>query len=273
MNVPGKILIADDSANIREVLQMNLETLGYEVVLAADGDQALERIYQDRPDLLILDVMMPKQNGFQICRKVKSDPQRGGIPVILLTAKSQREDVHWGKDCGADEYITKPFSAAELEGLVERLLARQAASAARSTGSIEDEMKRRRAAGGRGGLCLLRWEPRAIDVFRKKYGEVRYAEGLQKLRKEAENFTESEGKEGRVELSDITGFRVLLSGEREGIGNFSESLGRRLSRIARDLYDEEDRERKQIQIRDFKSGRVESVPLLSFTSEVSYYGD
>ena len=75
--MPGKILVADDSANIREVLQMNLETLGYEVVLAADGDQALKQIYQERPDLLILDVMMPKQNGFQICRKVKADPQHG----------------------------------------------------------------------------------------------------------------------------------------------------------------------------------------------------
>jgi DNA-binding response OmpR family regulator len=270
--MPGKILVADDSANIREVLQMNLETLGYEVVLAADGDQALKQIYQERPDLLILDVMMPKQNGFQICRKVKTDPQHGRTPVILLTAKSQREDVYWGKDCGADEYVTKPFSAKELEELVERLLARRIGSVERARGSLEDEMERRRSEGEQGGLCVLRWNPRAMDVFRKKYGEVRYAECLEKIRREGEGFVGSEAQDGRVEFVDTLGFRILLSGDRDEIDDFSEELSKRLARLARGLYDPEDRERKAIQIRDFKTGEIESVPLLSFTSEISTYG-
>lgn len=273
MTVPGKILIADDSANIREVLQMNLETLGYEVVLATDGDQALEKIYQDRPDLLILDVMMPKQNGFQICRKVKADPQHGDTPVILLTAKSQREDVHWGKDCGADEYVTKPFSAKELEGMVERLLARRIGSLSRPTGTIEDEMERRRGGGQKGGLCLLRWDPRSMDVFRKKYGEVKYTECLERLRREGRTFVESEAIDGRADFVDTFGFRILLSGDRDEIEDFSEELCKRLSRLTRGFYDAADRERKAIEIRDFRTGEVQSVPLISFTSEVSYFGN
>ncbi|HEV8334820.1 MAG TPA: response regulator [Candidatus Polarisedimenticolia bacterium] len=268
----GRILVADDSASIREVLQMNLETLGYEVLVAADGDQAMEKIYRDKPDLLILDVMMPKQNGFQVCRKVKTDPLHGDTPVILLTAKSQREDVYWGKDCGADEYVTKPFSAKELEGLVERLLSRRVGVRAPSSGSLEDEMERRRAAGEQGAFCILRWEARSMDVFRKKYGEVKYAESLETLRREAESFVDAETQDGRVEFVDTYGFRILLSGEQDEIEDLSEELCKRLSRLARSFYAPTDRERKGIEIRDFKTGTVETVPVVSFTAEVSYFG-
>ena len=270
--MPGRILVADDSANIREVLQMNLETLGYEVLLAADGDQALEKVFRENPDLLILDVMMPRQNGFQVCRKVKTDPRHGATPVILLTAKSQREDVYWGKDCGADEYVTKPFSTRELEDLVGRLLSRRAGTPTRQSGSLEDEVERRRAAGDTGALCVLRWNIRAMDVFRKKYGEVKYAECLETLRREARGFVESEAEDGRLEFVDTYGFRILLSGDRDEIEDLSEELCKRLSRLVRGFYTSEDRERKGIEIRDFKTGSVESVPLVSFTAEVSYYG-
>jgi DNA-binding response OmpR family regulator len=270
--VSGRILIADDSANIREVLQMSLETLGYEVLLAEDGDQALQRIYRDSPDLLILDVMMPKQNGFQICRKVKADPERMGTPVILLTAKSQREDVYWGKDCGADEYMTKPFSAKELEGAVERLLLRRAAERSGVLLDFEDDLARRRATGEEGALCLLQWDPRAMDVFRKKYGEVRYDEALERLRREGESFLRSESEGGRLTFVDGNGFRLLISGDPEEVEELAEELCKRLTRLARGFYDPTDRERKTITIRDFKTGETQSVPLLSFTAEVDPFG-
>jgi DNA-binding response OmpR family regulator len=269
--MPGRILVADDSANIREVLQMNLETLGYEVLLAADGDQALQAVERENPDLLILDVMMPRQNGFQVCRKVKTHPRHGATPVILLTAKSQREDVYWGKDCGADEYVTKPFSAKELEDLVERLISRRPGSP-RQAGSLEDEMQQRRAAGDSGALGVLRWNSRAMDVFRKKYGEVKYSEALETLRREAGSFLDAETENSRLEFVDTYGFRVLLEGGRDETADLCEELCTRLSRLARSLYDGTDREREEIQIRDFKTGRMESVPLVSFTAEMSYYG-
>jgi CheY-like chemotaxis protein len=269
----GRILVADDSPDVREVLQMNLETMGYEVLLASDGDQALERFYQERPDLLILDVMMPKQNGFQICRKVKSDPTGGNVPVILLTAKSGREDMYWGRDCGADEYVTKPFSTKELEGIVERLLARRVGTVERATGSLEDEMERRRAAGESGGICILRWDVPAMDVFRKKYGEVKYAECLDRLRKEVEGFVDSEAEEGKAEFLETMGFRILLAGERDEIESFSEELCTRLTRLARSFYLPADRQKKAIEVREFKTKLVRSVPLVSFSSELNFYGD
>jgi DNA-binding response OmpR family regulator len=270
--MPGRILVADDSANIREVLQMNLETLGYEVLLATDGDQALEKVYRENPDLLILDVMMPRQNGFQVCRKVKADPRHGSTPVILLTAKSQREDVYWGKDCGADEYMTKPFSTKELEVMVERLLSRRAGVQTRQSGTLEDEVERRRAAGDPGALCEVRWNRRAMDVYRKKHGELEYAKSVEALRREARGFLDSEPGDGRLELVDTYGFRIVLSGTRDEIEDLSQELCTRLSRLARTFYSATDRQRKGIPIRDFKTGKIETVPLVSFTAEVSYYG-
>jgi DNA-binding response OmpR family regulator len=268
----GRILIADDSAQIRQVLQMSLETLGYEILLAEDGDQALQRIYRDTPDLLILDVMMPKQNGFQICRKVKADPERSDTPVILLTAKSQREDIYWGKDCGADEYVTKPFSAKELEGTVEKLLLRRESGRCGGRLNFEDDLRRRCAAGEEGGLCLVQWDPRAMHVLRKKYGEVRYAECLDRLRQEGEDFVQSETGGGRIEFVEMSGFRLLLNGDREEVAELAEELCKRLTRLARGLYDSSDRQRKMIPVRDFKTGETQAVPLLSFTAEVNPFG-
>jgi len=268
----GRILIADDSPNIREVLQMSLETLGYEVLLAEDGDQALQKIYRDTPDLLILDVMMPKQNGFQICRKVKADPDRCATPVILLTAKTQREDIYWGKDCGADEYVTKPFSAKELEGTIEKLLVSRDAARRGAVLNFEDDLQRRRDAGMEGGLALLHWDARAMDVFRKKYGEVRYTEALERLRKEGEGFVQSETDGGRIEYVEMQGFRLLLYGDHEEVAELAEELCKRLTRLARGFYDSADRQRKLIPIRDFKTGESHGVPLLSFTAEVNPFG-
>jgi DNA-binding response OmpR family regulator len=123
--VSGTILIADDSQAVRDILQMSLETLGYSVLIAEDGERAMERIQSASPDLIIADVMMPKVNGFQICRRVKSDPATRRTPVILLTARSGQEDVFWGKDCGADEYMTKPFSPSRVVQRVGEVLGAQ----------------------------------------------------------------------------------------------------------------------------------------------------
>jgi CheY-like chemotaxis protein len=203
---------------------------------------------------------------------VKTDPRHGSTPVILLTAKSQREDVYWGKDCGADEYMTKPFSAKELEVMVERLLSRRGVAPTPQAGTLEDEVERRRAAGDPGALCEVKWDRRAMDVYRKKYGELEYAKSLEALRREARGFLESEPGDGRLELVDSYGFRIVLSGTRDEIENLAEELCTRLTRLARTFYRATDRQRKGIQIRDFKTGSMENVSLVSFTAEVNCYG-
>lgn len=117
------ILVVDDSPTELRLLSHALEERGFDVLTAQDGDQALEQIMHSRPNLVLLDVVMPKRNGFQVCRQIKNSPETRTIKVILLTGKSQETDRYWGLKQGADEYITKPFVDEELFASVERLLA------------------------------------------------------------------------------------------------------------------------------------------------------
>jgi DNA-binding response OmpR family regulator len=107
-----KILIVDDEAHIRSLIQQTLEELedeGVELLTAADGMAALEQIKAEEPQLVFLDVMMPKMNGFDVCRSVKQELGLGGVHIVLLTAKGQEVDRQKGDEVGADVYMTKPF--------------------------------------------------------------------------------------------------------------------------------------------------------------------
>jgi two-component system, OmpR family, alkaline phosphatase synthesis response regulator PhoP len=121
----GKVLIADDEVHIRMLLEQTLEDLedaGVELLLAADGQEALDLIRSEAPDVVFLDVMMPKLNGFDVCTAVKADPSLAATTVVLLTAKGQEVDRERGRQAGADLYLTKPFDPDELRATAERLL-------------------------------------------------------------------------------------------------------------------------------------------------------
>jgi CheY-like chemotaxis protein len=114
------VLVVDDERPVRELLAMLLEEFGYTVLRAAHGRQALELVAGQRPDLVISDVMMPLLSGVELCRRLKSDPQSAGIPVILMSTAGP----HVAKDSGADAFISKPFDLATLETLVAHWAAR-----------------------------------------------------------------------------------------------------------------------------------------------------
>lgn len=116
------ILIADDEPYIVRALSFVLAKAGYSVVTAGDGAEALERITSDRPALAFLDLMMPKLDGYEVCRRVKSDPALSDTYIIILTAKGQRADKACGMALGADEYITKPFSPTAIVKQVQRVM-------------------------------------------------------------------------------------------------------------------------------------------------------
>jgi len=120
-----RVLVADDEPDILHILTRYLEIDGYQVTPCPDGKDAYEKIAQDRFDLLILDVMMPGINGWEICRKVKDDPQKRDIPVLILTARSQNTDALMSYECGADEYATKPFDYQQLSGQIKKLIAKE----------------------------------------------------------------------------------------------------------------------------------------------------
>ncbi len=115
------ILVVDDDTNIREVVGLYLRRGGYAVVPAADGEEALELYNRHRPDLVVLDLMLPKLSGLEVCRRL-GDERR--VPLIMLTARSEEEDRILGLDLGADDYVVKPFSPGELVARVEAVLRR-----------------------------------------------------------------------------------------------------------------------------------------------------
>jgi len=117
-----KILIADDNENIRDALTYLLEDEGYELLLAKDGADTLRKVRERKPDILLLDIMMPEINGYDVCRTIKNDPDLKSIYVIMLTAKGQVAEQERGKEVGADEYIVKPFSPMEILARVKSLL-------------------------------------------------------------------------------------------------------------------------------------------------------
>ncbi|RMG21565.1 MAG: response regulator [Deltaproteobacteria bacterium] len=117
-----KVLIADDSPTERRLFQRALARLPVEVLLAGDGDEAERIIHEARPDLLVLDVVMPGKNGFALCRELKADPAFATMPILIVTSKDQDADIFWGQRQGADEYLVKPFSPQDLADAVKRHL-------------------------------------------------------------------------------------------------------------------------------------------------------
>ncbi len=109
-----KILIADDNAHIRAALTLILEDEGYALWIAKDGEEALTKIREISPDILILDVMMPKISGYDVCRTIKNDPDLKKIFVLMLSAKGQASEQERGKEAGADEYVVKPFNPIDI---------------------------------------------------------------------------------------------------------------------------------------------------------------
>src|ERR1700684_1030639 len=111
MNNPARILVVDDNETNRDILITRLEKHGYQLLQAADGEEALASVAQHSPDLILLDVEMPKLDGFEVCRRLKNDPAMPFIPIILVTARAASQDVVTGLDAGADAYLTKPIDA------------------------------------------------------------------------------------------------------------------------------------------------------------------
>lgn len=117
-----KILLVDDEPAIVQVIQARLKANGYEVVTAQDGQEGLNAARAEKPDLIILDVMLPKMDGFRVAQFLKLDDQYRHIPIMMLTARVQEEDKRMGEQAGADAYLTKPFTSEDLLGKIREML-------------------------------------------------------------------------------------------------------------------------------------------------------
>lgn len=109
-----KVMIVDDEPFVREIVRVKLRQFGIDVIEGATGPEALEKALRDKPDLILLDIMMPKMSGFEVCEKLKSHPETANIPILMLTARGEQTDKEKGERVGALDYIVKPFSPQKL---------------------------------------------------------------------------------------------------------------------------------------------------------------
>jgi CheY-like chemotaxis protein len=120
---PSKILVADDNAQNRELLEAYMEELeGVTTISAGDGQEALAKVESEKPDLILLDIMMPRMSGYEVCKKLKSDPATKDIPIIIVTALHETGDIERGVDVGTNDFITKPVNRTDLLARVRSLL-------------------------------------------------------------------------------------------------------------------------------------------------------
>jgi class 3 adenylate cyclase len=171
---PARILVADDTpANVR-ILETRLARDGYEIVTARDGEEALAKARDTRPDLILLDIMMPKLDGISVCRALKSDPAAPFTPIILVTALADAKDVVAGFDAGGDDYLIKPFDAQALAARVKSMLRikslhdtvqQQAAELARWTATLEERVSRQLAELERIGRLKRFFSPQLAEAI------------------------------------------------------------------------------------------------------------
>lgn len=118
----SEILVVEDSPTQQQIISELLKKLGFKFTIVQDGVEALEHVQKFNPDLVVLDIVMPRMNGYEVCRRLKSDPKTKNVPVILCSTKAEEFDRYWGMKQGADAYIAKPFEPVELMGTIKQLL-------------------------------------------------------------------------------------------------------------------------------------------------------
>lgn len=118
----SKVLVVEDSVTQREMIASLLRGSGLTVLEASDGVEGLEQIQSSTPDLVVLDIVMPRMNGYEVCRRLKADPKTKDVPVVMCSSKGEEFDRYWGMKQGADAYVAKPFQPTELVGTVKQLL-------------------------------------------------------------------------------------------------------------------------------------------------------
>lgn len=171
-----RVLIVEDDSALAEVLSYNFDQAGFDVTAVGDGQQGLQCALKDSPNLIILDLMLPKVDGLDVCRQLRVHPTTRNTPIVMLTAKAEEVDEVVGFRMGADDYVTKPFSVTVLMERVKALLRRRSANGADQTLAVSQgvmlDRNRHRAMAGDRVLNLTRSEFRLLDVLLRQPGRV-----------------------------------------------------------------------------------------------------
>ncbi|MDF2367675.1 phosphate regulon transcriptional regulator PhoB [Sneathiella sp.] len=176
-----KILVVEDEPAMVELLRYNLESEGFDVASAHDGDEAMLAIEEEQPDMLLLDWMLPKVSGIEICRRLRRDQKHGNLPVIMITARGEEADRVRGLDVGADDYVAKPFSPAELMARIRAVLRRRNPEVGNEQLSVADVVVDLVAYKVKRGVRELRLGPtefKLLRYFMERAGRVLTREQL-----------------------------------------------------------------------------------------------
>lgn len=177
----GKILIIEDEAAVVTLLKYNLEKSGYDVCAAMDGDEGLIMVEEERPDLLLVDWMLPHVSGVEICRRLRRNSEHRNLPIIMLTARGEESDTIRGLDSGADDYMVKPFSPSELQARIHALLRRARPSLAAdnlTVGKLSMDLAAFRVHRGENEIKLGPTEFKLLRHFMENPGRVYSREQL-----------------------------------------------------------------------------------------------
>jgi len=267
-----RVLVVDDEPDVRVYLTVTLELAGFDVVEACDGVEALELARSNSPDLVLLDVMMPRLDGMQALRRLRSDPRTSHLPVLLTTARAQRDDILQGLDTGADDYLTKPIDADVLVARVRAALRRadQQRSLNPLTGLPGNERILGELAGRLGrheDVGLLYVDLDQFKPYNDHYGFLRGDDALRAL---ADVLRDVAGEVGDAEtfVGHVGGddFVVILAPDlAEGV---AEAVCTRFDAIAPSLYDVDDRRAGGIEVAD-RRGVPQRFGLLSLSIGVA----
>jgi diguanylate cyclase (GGDEF)-like protein len=266
------VLVVDDDPDIARFIEVNLRTHGFEVHLASDGVEALERVQEVQPDLVLVDVMMPRMDGFQVVDRLRSDPRSANLSIIMLTAKALTADKVLGITTGADDYIIKPFDPVELVARVKGTLrrAREMRAISPLTGlpgnaRIQDELRGRIAEGR--PFSLLYADLDNFKAYNDHYGFLRGDEALRMVAGCIQEVAMEIGG-AAVFVGHLGGDDFVLIATVEQAEALCRALVERCAKEIPLLYDPEDRERGYIEVEN-RQGQMERFPVLSVSIGVA----
>jgi diguanylate cyclase (GGDEF)-like protein len=268
-----KILVVDDDPNIRELIVETLSKDEYSPIEAKDGKEALAICEKDRPDIVVLDVMMPDLDGLEVCLRLRGEALTSHIPIILLTAKGMLEDKIMGMETGADDYLTKPFDPLELEARISMHLRRSVRDGEASplTGlpgnrSIEENIDNRIKAGLKFAVCYI-----DLDDFKAYNDRYGFMAGSEVIKLTTQALLEALYKYGENDdfVGHIGGDDFIVVTEMERAPLISQEIIRLFDKRIPSQYEPEDREKGYIVSTD-RQGRINEFPIMTISIAVAH---
>ncbi|HEU5479561.1 MAG TPA: response regulator, partial [Candidatus Tumulicola sp.] len=265
-----RVLVVDDNPNLQKIISTNLELAGYEVATVSDGREALATIEHDVPDLLLLDLMMPNMDGYEVARRVRShaNPSVANVPIIMLTAKGETEDKLRGFEAGADDYITKPFGSRELLARVRAKIRRVEVDTALSpltrlpgNLAIEGDIRRRLAAGELFAVLYLDLDN--FKAFNDVYGFTHGDEAIQLVARAAVDAVRRRGTQDDF-IGHIGGDDFIIVTQPDRAEEIAREILDDFDRSIRALYSARDLRLGYIVTRD-RRGAVNRFPIMSLS--------